>query len=67
MRLLDIVILTSGLGLSAWLVLKRRSRNGVLLLSLGVRWPISGFIAEVASARSVLFKTSLSRWSMAAT
>ncbi len=34
-RLLDIVMLTAGLGMSAWLILKRRSRNGIMLLSLG--------------------------------
>jgi NosR/NirI family nitrous oxide reductase transcriptional regulator len=34
-RLLDIVMLMVGLGMSAWLILARRSRNGVMLLSLG--------------------------------
>jgi NosR/NirI family transcriptional regulator, nitrous oxide reductase regulator len=34
-RILDIVMLTSGLGLAAWLILKRRSRKGVVLLSIG--------------------------------
>ncbi len=34
-RLLDIVMLMAGLGMSAWLILKRRSRNGVMLLSIG--------------------------------
>lgn len=32
---LDVVLLALGLGLAAWLVLKRRSRKGVLLLSIG--------------------------------
>jgi NosR/NirI family nitrous oxide reductase transcriptional regulator len=35
LRLLDVVVLAAALGLSSWLVLKCRSRNGVLLLSLG--------------------------------
>jgi NosR/NirI family transcriptional regulator, nitrous oxide reductase regulator len=34
-RVLDVVMLLGGLGLSAWLVLNRRSRNGVTLLSIG--------------------------------
>jgi NAD-dependent dihydropyrimidine dehydrogenase PreA subunit len=34
-RTLDIAALVTGLGLGAWLVLKRRSRNGVMLLSIG--------------------------------
>ena len=34
-RILDIVALISALGLGSWLILKRRSRNGVLLLSIG--------------------------------
>ena len=34
-RALDVVMLAAGLGLGAWLVLKRRTRNGVLLLSIG--------------------------------
>jgi NosR/NirI family nitrous oxide reductase transcriptional regulator len=34
-RILDIVILVAGLGTAAWLILKRRSRKGVLLLSIG--------------------------------
>ena len=34
-RILDIVMLTAGLALGAWLILKRRSRRGVLLLSIG--------------------------------
>jgi polyferredoxin len=33
-RWLDVAMLAAGLGVSAWLVLKRRSRNGVLLLSV---------------------------------
>lgn len=33
-RALDVVMLAAGLGLGAWLVLKRRTRNGVLLLSI---------------------------------
>ena len=32
---IDIAMLVLGLGLAAWLILKRRSRNGVLLLSVG--------------------------------
>ncbi len=35
LRVVDIVVLAAALGLSSWLVLKRRSRNGVLLLSIG--------------------------------
>jgi NosR/NirI family nitrous oxide reductase transcriptional regulator len=35
LRILDNVFLAAALGLSAWLVLKRRSRNGVLLVSIG--------------------------------
>jgi NosR/NirI family nitrous oxide reductase transcriptional regulator len=34
-RGLDIALLAAGLGLGAWLILKRRSRNGVMLLSIG--------------------------------
>jgi len=34
-RAIDIVMLVSGLGLGAWLILKRRSRNGVVLVSIG--------------------------------
>jgi hypothetical protein len=34
-RGLDIIVLFSALGLGAWLILKRRSRNGVVLLSIG--------------------------------
>ncbi len=34
-RALDVALLAAGLGLSAWLALKRRSRNGVMLLSIG--------------------------------
>jgi polyferredoxin len=34
-RALDIAMLAAGLGLAAWLILKRRSRNGVLALSIG--------------------------------
>jgi len=32
---LDVLMLAAGLGLAAWLVLKRRSRNGVIILSIG--------------------------------
>jgi len=34
-RILDIVMLASGLGLAAWLILRRRSRKGVIFLSIG--------------------------------
>jgi NosR/NirI family transcriptional regulator, nitrous oxide reductase regulator len=34
-HILDILMLVTGLGLSAWLVLKRRSRNGMMALSIG--------------------------------
>jgi NosR/NirI family nitrous oxide reductase transcriptional regulator len=34
-RWLDVVMLMSGLGLGAWLILNRRNRNGVILLSIG--------------------------------
>ena len=34
-RVLDVVLLVAGLALGAWLILQRRSRNGVLLLSIG--------------------------------
>ena len=34
-RALDIVMLAGGLGLAAWFILKRRSRTGTLILSLG--------------------------------
>jgi NosR/NirI family nitrous oxide reductase transcriptional regulator len=34
-RALDVVMLAAGLGLGAWLILKRRTRNGVMLLSIG--------------------------------
>jgi len=34
-RALDITALAAGLGIGAWLILKRRSRNGVLMLSIG--------------------------------
>jgi polyferredoxin len=33
-RTLDVAMLVAGLGLAAWLVLKRRTRNGVLLLTI---------------------------------
>jgi len=33
-RALDVAMLAAGLGIGAWLVLKRRSRNGMLLLSV---------------------------------
>jgi len=32
---LDVAMLSAGLGLGAWLILKRRTRNGVMLLSVG--------------------------------
>jgi len=35
LRGFDVFVLAAGLGLSAWMVLKRRSRNGVMLLSIG--------------------------------
>jgi polyferredoxin len=34
-HVLDVVVLAAGLGLAAWIILKRRSRTGVVLLSLG--------------------------------
>ncbi len=34
-RIIDIVMLAAGLATAAWLILKRRSRTGVLLLSIG--------------------------------
>jgi len=34
-RTLDVAMLVAGLGLGAWIVLKRRSRDGTVLLSLG--------------------------------
>ena len=34
-RVLDVAMLSIGLGVGAWLILKRRSRRGVVLLSLG--------------------------------
>ena len=34
-RALDIAMLAGGLLLGAWLILRRRSRNGVLILSIG--------------------------------
>jgi len=34
-RILDIALLASGLGLAAWLIHQRRSRKGVILLSIG--------------------------------
>jgi len=34
-RILDIAALAAALGTGSWLILKRRSRNGVLLLSIG--------------------------------
>ncbi len=34
-RALDVCLLAAGLALSAWLVLKQRSRNGVMVLSIG--------------------------------
>jgi NosR/NirI family nitrous oxide reductase transcriptional regulator len=34
-RVVDIVMLAAGLGLAAWVILKRRSRKGVLILSIG--------------------------------
>ncbi len=34
-RGMDVAVLALGLGLAAWLVLKRRSRNGMVLLSIG--------------------------------
>lgn len=35
LRGLDVALLAIGLGVAAWLILQRRSRNGVLLLSIG--------------------------------
>ena len=35
LRGLDVALLAAALGVAAWLVLKRRSRNGMLLLSIG--------------------------------
>jgi NAD-dependent dihydropyrimidine dehydrogenase PreA subunit len=35
LRIADIGVLSLGLGLAAWLVLRRRSRTGVMLLSIG--------------------------------
>ena len=35
LHVLDVVMLVAGLGLGAWLVLKRRTRNGMLMLSVG--------------------------------
>ena len=35
LRTVDVAVLALGLGVAAWLILKRRSRNGVLLLSIG--------------------------------
>ncbi|MBN2244103.1 MAG: 4Fe-4S binding protein [Acidobacteria bacterium] len=34
-NILDVALLASGLGLAAWLILKKRSRRGVVLLSIG--------------------------------
>jgi NosR/NirI family transcriptional regulator, nitrous oxide reductase regulator len=34
-RTLDVAMLAAALGLAAWLILKRRSRNGLVLLSIG--------------------------------
>jgi polyferredoxin len=34
-RVIDVVMLAAGLGLSAWLVLKKRTRNGMVALSIG--------------------------------
>ena len=34
-HVLDIILLGAGLSLGAWLILKRRSRNGVMILSIG--------------------------------
>ena len=34
-RVLDVVLLAAGLGLGSWLILKRRSRNGVLVMTIG--------------------------------
>jgi len=34
-RALDVAMLAAGLGLGAWIILKRRTRNGVMLLSIG--------------------------------
>jgi hypothetical protein len=34
LRAVDVALLAAGLGTTAWLVLKRRHRNGVLLLSM---------------------------------
>jgi polyferredoxin len=35
LRAVDVALLALGLGISAWLVLKRRSRTGIMLLSIG--------------------------------
>jgi len=35
LRVVDIVVLAAALGLSSWLVMKRRNRTGVLLLGIG--------------------------------
>ena len=34
-RTLDVSLLAAGLGIGAWLILKKRSRNGLLLLNIG--------------------------------
>jgi polyferredoxin len=34
-RILDVIVLVAGLAVGAWLILKRRSRNGVVILSIG--------------------------------
>jgi len=34
-HVLDVLMLVAGLALGAWLILKRRSRNGVMMLSIG--------------------------------
>jgi NosR/NirI family transcriptional regulator, nitrous oxide reductase regulator len=34
LRVLDVAMLAAGLGIAAWLILRRRSRNGVMLVSI---------------------------------
>jgi len=68
LRILDIVALVAALGLGSWLVLKRRSRNGVLLLSIGALAYFGffrqGCICPIGSIQNVTLSLADSRYLM---
>jgi NosR/NirI family nitrous oxide reductase transcriptional regulator len=66
LRILDIVALVSALGLGSWLILKRRSRYGVLLLSIGALAYFGffrkGCICPIGSIQNVTLSLGDSRY-----